>query len=183
MNEENKTTFLNERLVGDCVIRLFNLWLWEAYPMYFSTFNSTKHVLSTFSMCQILLTTWDKKRRRMSVPKSVTGLFDSALEQKSIKYSYIRVPNTYIWQPKESFSVRVKMLVQMNVTWDFTKQDCCGQWTICSLTFWDWLDQMCREKSSPLRSSFILKTRFISEREGEKEERASHVNSRPLQIS
>lgn len=46
-----------------------------------------------------------------------------------------------IWQSEENLSVRSQMLVQMNVTWDFTKQDYYGQGTIRSLTFWDWLDQ------------------------------------------
>ena len=135
-----------------------SLQLWEAYQLFFFFFffilNSTNNLL----LCRPDIVGDRKNKKEWEhVPKPVIGLLNLALVQS---LSTTSKNAKRIWHPKESSSVRYETLVQMNVTWDFAKQDYYGPWTMCSLTFWDWLDQICHGKVSLLRASIILKTRL-----------------------
>ena len=101
-------------------------------------------------MCQILLRAWHHKKEWKSVPKSAAGLLDLAPAQFAEIHPECQTS-------KESVSVRSTVLVPMTVTGDFTERDYYGQRAISSLTFCDWLNQICHGKFSPLRS---LKTRL-----------------------
>ena len=101
-------------------------------------------------MCQILLRAWHHKKEWKSVPKSAAGLLDLAPAQFAKIHPECQTS-------KESVSVRSTVLVPMTVTGDFTERDYYGQRAISSLTFCDWLNQICHGKFSPLRS---LKTRL-----------------------